>query len=399
MLTDHAGMAIRGAWLVVTCRSDHQALLLGKRMRAIKAIIEEVADTDTTVLIRGESGAGKEVVARAILSASGRHNRPFVKVNCAALPAELLESELFGHEKGAFTGAYQQKLGKFEHAHTGTMFLDEIGELPLALQAKLLHVLQDGEFSRVGGRQLIRVDARIIASTNRNLERALARGEFREDLYYRLNVVEIWVPPLRDRRDEIVPLARHFLEQANRQAGRCAELTPELLQRFMEYPWPGNVRELDNIVRRLVVLGPVPGFYEELMASLKTPEPRSEEGRLAEQASPGEPGPPEISLGLKQIARRAALEAERRALQAVLTRVRWNRTEAAKLLKISYKTLLYKITECGLSVDRQDADQPNLMHSNEATGRRVRRRLPIATGARKRGHDHLAPTGAEGRMI
>src|SRR5712691_8005760 len=189
-------------------------------MRVIRDVIEQVADTNTTVLIQGESGVGKELVAQAIHHASPRHDKPFVKVNCAALPGELLESELFGHEKGAFTGAYRRKLGKFEYANKGTIFLDEIGELPLPLQSKLLQVLQDHEFSRVGGRELIRVDIRVIASTNRNLELALAKGGFREDLYYRLNVVEIKVPPLRERREEIPILVAYFLEKFQRQYRR-----------------------------------------------------------------------------------------------------------------------------------------------------------------------------------
>lgn len=329
--------------------SEYAPLLLGERMRAVKAIVEGVADTNATVLIHGESGVGKDIVARAIVAASRRHSTPIVKVNCAALPAELLESELFGHEKGAFTGAYRQKLGKFEYAHHGTVLLDEIGELPLPLQAKLLHVLQDREFSRVGGRELIRVDTRIIASTNRNLQVALRRGEFREDLYFRLNVVEIHIPPLRERKDEVIPLARRFVERARRQSGRAVELRPEIIQRFMEYPWPGNIRELDNFVGRLVALGHVPGCYDDLLRSVTARKPKGGDRRPAEQTPAPRPTPPEVSLGLKEIARRAARNAERHALQEVLERVRWNRTKAAKFLKVSYKTLLLKIDECGLA--------------------------------------------------
>jgi transcriptional regulator with GAF, ATPase, and Fis domain len=193
-------------------------------MRAIHCIVQEVADSSATVLIRGESGVGKDLVARAIVSASQRPQQPFVKVNCAALPAELLESELFGHERGAFTGAYQRKHGKFEFAQHGTLFLDEIGELPLALQAKLLHVLQDREFFRVGGRELIEVDTRVLASTNRDLKAALRDGQFRDDLYYRLNVVQLWVPPLRDRHEEIPSLAAHFASQFGEPSGRRVEI-------------------------------------------------------------------------------------------------------------------------------------------------------------------------------
>src|SRR4029077_1354079 len=194
-------------------------------------------DTDTTVLIRGESGVGKDLIARAVHRASTRRDGPFVQVNCAAIPQDLLESELFGHEKGAFTGAYRRKPGQFEYANKGTVFLDEIAELPLALQAKLLHVLQDFRFSRIGGHGIVAVDARVIAATNRDLEDAMKRGEFREDLYYRLNVVEIRVPPLRERREEIPMLAKWFLAKFNAQYGRQKQLQPETLARLREHPW------------------------------------------------------------------------------------------------------------------------------------------------------------------
>jgi transcriptional regulator with GAF, ATPase, and Fis domain len=359
------------------------------RMQAIRQMIEEVASTSAAVLIRGESGVGKEVVARAIHSASTRRDQPFVKVNCAALPAELLESELFGHEKGSFTGAYRRKLGKFEFANRGSIFLDEIGELPRSLQAKLLHVLQDYEFSRIGGQELIRVDTRVIAATNRNLEAAMANGEFREDLYYRLNVVEIRVPPLRERRDEIEPLVAGMLARFNREYHRSVTLSRETMERFDRYPWPGNIRELDNVMRRLVLLGNPRQIHDELDGSLRaatlqtsgpwparapdrahdlpgaaaTPEapaaappPGASAGRPFPGIPPGPPGSPAdvslLALGLKEIARRAALDAERRALQEVLDRLHWNRTEAARILKVSYKTLLTKITECGLSRPR-----------------------------------------------
>ena len=214
------------------------------QMRAIGGIIESISDTDTTVLIRGESGVGKDLIARAVHRASTRRDGPFIKVNCAAIPQDLLESQLFGHEKGAFTGAHRRKFGQFEYANKGTLFLDEIAELPLALQAKLLHVLQDFRFSRVGGHGVIDVDARVIAATNRDLEAAMTRGLFREDLYYRLNVVEIRVPPLRERRDEIPVLAAYFLAKFNAQYGRKKQLSPETVARLQEYPWSGNVREL-----------------------------------------------------------------------------------------------------------------------------------------------------------
>jgi two-component system response regulator AtoC len=322
------------------------------RMQMIRRVIEEVANTSAAVLIRGESGVGKEVVARAIHAASPRHAEPFVKVNCAALPAELLESELFGHEKGAFTGAYRRKMGKFEYANKGTIFLDEIGDLPRALQAKLLHVLQDYEFSRIGGRELIRVDTRVIAATNRNLEAALESGDFREDLYYRLNVVEIHVPPLRERRDEIPVLAAMLLERFNREYHRTISLSPATLAIFQRYSWPGNIRELDNVVRRLVLLDNPRQVHEELANSLRAAGRQPVPG-AAPSAEPAGPNlVADLALGLKEIARRAALEAERKALAEVLDRVHWNRTEAARILRVSYKTLLTKIAECGLTRDR-----------------------------------------------
>jgi len=305
------------------------------QMRAIGGIIESISDTDTTVLIRGESGVGKDLIARAVHRASTRRDGPFVKVNCAAIPQDLLESQLFGHEKGAFTGAHRRKFGQFEYANKGTLFLDEIAELPLALQAKLLHVLQDFRFSRVGGHGVIDVDARVIAATNRDLETAMGRGLFREDLYYRLNVVEIRVPPLRERRDEIPALAAYFLAKFNAQYGRKKQLSPETVARLQEYPWSGNVRELENAVRRLVVLTDGEQAVEALAA------PRRSSG-IAEAARVT------ISEGLRDIARRGAREAERKALAEVLDRVHWNRAEASRILKVSYKTLLNKISECGL---------------------------------------------------
>jgi len=204
-------------------------------MREIRAIIESIADTDTTVLIRGESGVGKDLIARAVHAASRRRTGRFVKVNCAAIPQGLLESELFGHERGAFTGAHRRKPGQFEYANKGTLYLDEIAELPLALQAKLLHVLQDFRFSRVGGHGMLTVDTQVIAATNRNLDEAISRGEFREDLYYRLNVVEIRVPPLRERREEIPILASYFLAKFNAQYDRQKRLSPEILVRLCEH--------------------------------------------------------------------------------------------------------------------------------------------------------------------
>jgi two-component system response regulator AtoC len=328
-----------------TSMTDGLNLCTSSKMQPVRELVAKVAATNTTVLLRGESGVGKEIVARAIHKQSPRVNRQFLKVNCAALPGELLESELFGHEKGAFTGAYRQKPGKFEAAHQGTLLLDEIGEMPLRLQAKLLHVLQDGEFSRVGGERIIGTDVRLLASTNRDLEAAMRAHQFREDLYYRLNVIEIRIPPLRERREEIPVLIDHFRRRFNAQYGRTVEIPPETVRIFVEYHWPGNIRELENAVKRVVVLGSARPVHQEIVASIQRAGHRP-------TISAGTIVAPTVSadqaISLKEIARQAAREAERVAIKEVLDRVHWNRAKAARLLQISYKALLYKIVQCGL---------------------------------------------------
>src|SRR4051812_15519527 len=235
---------------------EHQSVWgNSEKMRATATVIEQVADSDVGVLIRGESGVGKELVSRAIHQRSTRRNRPFVKVNCAALPAELLESELFGHERGAFTGAANTRIGKFEQADTGTLMLDEIGEMKPALQAKLLHVLQDGEFTKLGSNKRVQVDVRVVAATNRDLEKMMLSGDFREDLYYRLKVIELMVPPLRERRDEIPTLIDFFIARYARKYNRPARpLSDQLRHLFLQYEWPGNIRELENMIKRVVIL-------------------------------------------------------------------------------------------------------------------------------------------------
>ena len=325
-----------------------------ERMRAVEDIVRRAADTNVTVLLTGESGVGKEMVARAVHQISGRLDKPFVKVNCASLPAELLESELFGHEKGAFTGAHRRKPGKFELAHQGTFLLDEIGEMPLSLQAKLLHVLQDAKFFSVGGTELITADVRLIAATNSNLAVLVANGQFREDLYYRLNVVTIPIPPLRTRREEIPSLVRHFLSRFCKQYNRSTPtISPETMRLFQEYSWPGNVRELENMIRRLVVLQSELLVQEEI--ALRTEKPSGLPVPAFVPPKDQAPSRPTgKSLGLKEIAKKAAMAAEAAAIKEVLERVRWNRAETARLLKISYKALLYKIRQCGLDGPRPD---------------------------------------------
>src|ERR687891_2135185 len=232
-----------------------QLIYLSSAMRRAKALVDQIADTDVPVLLLGESGVGKEVVAREIHTRSRRRSRPFIKVNCAALPAELLESELFGHERGAFTGVATTRIGKFEQADSGTLMMDEIGELKPALQAKLLHVLQDAEFTKLGSNKRIQVDVRVIAATNRDLEKMLLSGDFREDLYYRLKVIELTVPALRERPDEIPTLTDFFVARYSRKYNRPARpISEELRQLFAVYDWPGNIRELENMIKRVVIL-------------------------------------------------------------------------------------------------------------------------------------------------
>jgi len=336
-------------------RRDTDTLgLLGDhpKMQEVREIIEQVADTDITVLVRGESGTGKEIVARGLYQLSNRSARAFVKVNCAALPSELLESELFGFEKGAFTGAQKRKLGRFEYANHGTIFLDEISEMHPGLQAKLLQVLQDGEFSRLGGESDGKVDARVIAATNRNLEQAVREGAFREDLYYRLNVMTIHIPPLRDRLDTIPLLVATFLRKYNEQYRKSQpQLTDRILEVMMNYHWPGNVRELENMVKRIVVLGNEQAVVQEISAREAPVEDEAGETGLDLKAlgadfSDGQ------SLDLKAISKRAAQIAEKRVIERVLHQTRWNRKEAAERLQISYKALLYKMKDNHLSERR-----------------------------------------------
>jgi len=326
------------------------------KMEEVKMTVEKVADTTATVLIRGESGAGKEVVARLIYSNSSRRDKPFVKVNCAAIPHELLESELFGYEPGAFTGANRQKLGKFDQANYGTIFLDEISEMHPALQAKLLHVLQDGEFARLGGKRDIAVDVRVLSATNKPLERAVEEGTFREDLFYRLNVVTIHIPPLRERREEIPVFLDFFLRKYSDYYGKHPHAFSDYaITRMMDYSWPGNIRELENMVKRYVIVGNEAQIIRELsthkpiMRSQATapaaPQPSEVIAATAAVASyePGNGGAENHMPSLLEIGKRAAMLAEREAIERVLTQTRWNRRQAAKILKISYKALLNKL--------------------------------------------------------
>jgi two-component system response regulator AtoC len=311
------------------------------KMQRIKEIIDQIANTDVTVLIQGESGVGKEVVARSVHLNSFRKERPFVKVNCAALPQELLESELFGYEKGAFTGAYRQKQGRFELANGGTIFLDEISEMSLSLQGKLLQVLQDREFSRLGGKKDIRVDVRVLVATNKNIEEGIKNGRFREDLYYRLNVVNIMIPPLRERREEIPIFVEYFLDKFGKKFGRKAPpLSDKTMKALSEHHWVGNVRELENVIQRLVVLGNEDTVVEELT-------PVTKEDHILEKKKKVVPAR-KIWPSLKEVHQEAIKRAESEMILKALEMTNWNRKKAADKLNISYKALLYKIKETSL---------------------------------------------------
>lgn len=309
-------------------------------MRRLRSEAALVANVDIPVLMLGESGTGKEVMARLIHKLSPRAHRTFLKVNCAAVPNDLLESELFGYEAGAFTGATHAKPGKFELCNKGTILLDEIGEMSTSLQAKLLHILQDGQFSRLGSRSVIKADVRILAATNINIPEALANKQLREDLYYRLNAFTLHVPPLRERKEEIPILLKHFMaHQAERYARAPLPISPDMLQACMEYHWPGNLRELGNFVKRYLVLGDEKLAINEL-------RPKSDgNGAQFAAAAAGENG----AGGLKSLARSAKDEAEAEAIAKALNQTNWNRKQAAVLLKISYKALLYKIRQYGIA--------------------------------------------------
>ncbi len=338
--------------------TEPQIIGISPSIEKIRQLVRRVADVNLTVLITGESGVGKELVARALHYYSSRRDKPFVKVNCAALPGELIESELFGYEKGAFTGADRRKIGKFEAAADGSIFLDEIGEIPLSLQAKLLQVLQDQKFHRVGGNTDVATRARVIAATNRNLEAEIAVGNFREDLYFRINTISIHVPPLRDRKEDLVPLIKHFHKAHASIFKNPASIVPaSLLELFHAYHWPGNVRELENYLKRLAVLGNPAEIERELRGLV---ESSSKQAPLADKGVT-EDIFENIDLdsiifnhkakdfpSLREIREQAVMRVEKAIIEHVLEETRWNRREAARILKISYRTLLYKLKEMNI---------------------------------------------------
>jgi nitrogen regulation protein NR(I) len=312
-------------------------------MQQVFGVIEKVANTPSTVLITGESGTGKELVASALHEGSSRHEHPFIKVNCAAIPKELLESEFFGYEQGAFTGAVSAKPGRFELADQGTLFLDEIGEIPSEMQVKLLRALQESEFERVGGTKTLKVDVRLVAATNRDLEQEIANGTFREDLYYRLNVVPIRLPPLRERIEDIPPLAHFFLQKySERLARETTTLSPQAMEALQAYRWPGNIRELENVIERTLLFADGEAItLADLPPQLSDLPPRKIQA------------PDRSDASMKDIVRQAASELERDLIHQALQETNGNVTRAAEKLRISRKGLQNKMKELGLRDDNE----------------------------------------------
>jgi two-component system, NtrC family, response regulator AtoC len=326
-------------------------------IKRIRDLIKHVAANQMNVLITGETGVGKEVVAQNLHSYSFRAAKPFVKVNCAALPEGLLESELYGHERGAFTGAEKKKEGKFELADQGVLFLDEIGDMHLSLQSKLLHALQSGEYSPLGSEKNVKTDTWVIAATNHDIVQAIAQKAFREDLYYRLSVIQIYIPPLRNRPDDVHCLLRHFLEsyRSRFRAPSHAEPSPAELDKLLSYHWPGNVRELQNVVRRFLLSGDWDYVIGELLAGDAacksfSSKPAPQAFSMSELITLNKGKWQEMdSISLKKIKKEASNRVEKEVIDYVLKKTSWNRMKASKILKISYKTLLYKIEELSLA--------------------------------------------------
>jgi len=331
-----------------------------ENMRKVRDIIKHVADTGLNIVIIGETGVGKEVVAQNLYKASNRCGKPFLKVNCAALPEGLLESELYGYERGAFTGADRKRKGKFELASGGVLFLDEIGDMPIALQSKLLHVLQSGEFSPLGSEKEVKTDSWVIAATNHNLEADIQAKKFREDLFYRLNTIKISITPLRDRPEDIPLLIEYYLDRYSRQFNSKSFVMPtdEEIGRLQSHPWPGNVRELQNALKRILVSQSWDEIITELssnplpepeLASLGPNEARPGAGSMGTIRFEGENSIHHPEFSLKKFKKEAADRVERQVISHVLDKTNWNRSKAAKILKVSYKTLLYKISALNIT--------------------------------------------------
>ncbi len=318
-------------------------------MRNVRAMLEKGAHANVPILLQGESGTGKDVLARFVHLMSPWSGGPFVKINCPAVPAALMESELFGYEKGAFTGAYTSKPGRMELAGRGTLFLDEISELDLSLQSKLLEVLQDGQCCRIGGQENTNIEARVICATNRRLEDEVSQGRFRQDLFYRINVIHVRVPPLRERPADIPILVDYFYQAfVDRYNCRTKAVADHLLQRIAAYSWPGNIRELENVMKRYVILGSEEAIFAEL-----TPSSQPSSSYLAPQIAP------DGSVSLKQITRAAVRDVERQVILKILQANNWNRRRAARALNISYRALLYKMKEVAIAAPNNGNGDPS----------------------------------------
>ena len=332
---------------------------VSKNIQRVRELIDHVAGTGLNTVVFGESGVGKEVVAQNLYQRSPRVGKPFIKINCAALPEGLLESELFGYERGAFTGAEQKKKGKFQLAHSGVLLLDEIGDMSLPLQAKLLHVLQSGgEFSPLGSEKEVKADTWVIAATNHDLKKDIEAGHFREDLYYRLNIIKIFIAPLRERPEDIPPLIDFYMEEYTTMLGnrQIEKPSPAVIDRMCAYSWPGNVRELQNVLKRMLVLGDCSQIIDELINGEKGSDV------IDAAAAPSTPhasieqlldlnginSPDNQTFSLKNAKKNAVEMVEREIISHVLAKTDWNRSKASKILKISYKTLLYKISDLNI---------------------------------------------------
>ena len=340
---------------------------ISENIQRIKEVINQVAGTGLNVVVCGETGVGKEVVVQSLYQKSNRSNKPFVKVNCAALPDTLLESEMFGYERGAFTGAERRKKGKFEQARGGVLFLDEIGDMSLPLQAKLLHVLQGGDFTPLGSEKSVKTDAWVIAATNHDLEQDLKTCKFREDLYYRLSAIKIFIEPLRNRPEDISHLIDHYVKEYASQFNVKNLLYPssKTIDKLCMYHWPGNVRELQNVLKRIMILGDSEESIDAILneqISQKQPS-----GLQLPETKPtipidlwggnGENSLSLDSLSLKKMTKKAVARVEKEVISYVLGKTGWNRSKAAKILKISYKTLLYKITDLDINPESDSDDQ------------------------------------------
>jgi len=334
---------------------EYEIIGVSDNIRRIRDLIDQVADTGLNTIVCGETGVGKELVVQSLYQKSDREGKPFVKVNCAALPDTLLESEMFGYDQGAFTGADRRRRGKFEQANGGVMFLDEIGDMSLPLQSKLLHVLQGGDFTPLGSERAVRTDAWVIAATNHELEGDLKQGTFREDLYYRLSTIKIYIEPLRNRPEDIAPLIDYLLKNYSKQFEGKKLVMPSqrTIERLCAYHWPGNVRELQNVLKRIIILGDGEENLNGMLSASQSQQPTSDITASRQGATipldllglDGNDPPDLTTLSLKKIKKKAMDRVEKEVISYVLDKTGWNRSKATRILKISYKTLLYKIKE------------------------------------------------------